>query len=73
MIETFVWNLERGYVIAKGDVFRAGDEGYKIIDILQVREHNSVIFVTFQAKKMTDGELEKYSFPLEEDDHYESA
>ena len=53
MTKKYVQPLETNDIVEKGNIFRDGDDGYKITSIERIEELHGTVYVTFRAKKMS--------------------
>lgn len=66
MTKKFKRVLETNDIVTKGNIFREGDNGFKITSIERIEELHGTVYVTFRAKKMTDKERDNFFEFLED-------
>ncbi|WP_028778768.1 hypothetical protein [Shimazuella kribbensis] len=60
MTKKFVRRLETNDIVEKGNIFRDGDDGFKITIIERIEELHGTVYVTFRARKMTNKERDNF-------------
>lgn len=60
MTKKFKRVLETNDIVEKGNIFRDGDDGFKIISIERIEELHGNVYVTFRARKMTNKERDNF-------------